>query len=265
MARKDHLISQKEFRFLVSFCVVLLFLIVSLLLLPSSSTASAGGNDNFTTPPPQRDGHAPLFIDYPEDGAIFPPGITPPTFIWRDKSATSWHITISLGDGFPAIHSVSAGQRMQIGPIDPQCISSTNQLPALTPAQAASWTWTPDPAIWSAIQLHSTLKPAILTISGFRDGRILTSESHISFSTSTDKVDAPIFYRDVALMPAANIDGTVQPLAPSAVHLIQWRLRDIRENESRVVLKDVPTCVNCHSLARDGKTMGIDVDGPNND
>ena len=223
MARKDHLISQNEFRFLVSFCFVFLFLIVSLLLLPSNLTASAGGSGRFTSPRAQRVEHAPLSIDYPEDGSIFPSGITPPTFIWRDKSATSWHITISLGDGFPAIHSPSTGQRMQIGPIDPQCVSSTNQLPALTPAQASSWTWTPDPATWSAIQLHSTLKPATLTISGFRDDRIVTSESHIVFSTSTDKVDAPIFYRDVPLMPAANIDGTVQPLAPSAVHLIQWR------------------------------------------
>jgi len=27
----------------------------------------------------------------------------------------------------------------------------------------------------------------------------------------------------------------------------------------------VPTCLNCHSFSRDGKTMGIDLDGPNND
>jgi hypothetical protein len=27
----------------------------------------------------------------------------------------------------------------------------------------------------------------------------------------------------------------------------------------------LPTCANCHSLSRDGKTLGIDVDGPQND
>lgn len=27
----------------------------------------------------------------------------------------------------------------------------------------------------------------------------------------------------------------------------------------------LPTCANCHSLARDGRTLGIDVDGPQND
>ena len=31
------------------------------------------------------------------------------------------------------------------------------------------------------------------------------------------------------------------------------------------MLTDMPTCANCHSFSRDGKTMGIDVDGPAND
>ena len=31
----------------------------------------------------------PISIDYPEEGSIFPPGITPPTFLWRDASGTS--------------------------------------------------------------------------------------------------------------------------------------------------------------------------------
>jgi tetratricopeptide (TPR) repeat protein len=32
-----------------------------------------------------------------------------------------------------------------------------------------------------------------------------------------------------------------------------------------VVLKDMPTCANCHSFSLDGKTMGMDLDGPQND
>lgn len=39
----------------------------------------------------------PISIDYPEGGSIFPPGITSP------------------------IHVSSSGERMQIGPIDPDC------------------------------------------------------------------------------------------------------------------------------------------------
>jgi hypothetical protein len=122
---------------------------------------------------------------------------------------------------------------------------------------------THNPATWSAIQLHSKEHPATLTITGYRNGNVAVSESHIAFTTSTDPVGAPIFYRDVPLMPTANTDGTVQPLAPDAIHLINWRLRDIRNPESHTVLTNMPTCLNCHSFSADGKTMGIDVDGPN--
>ena len=57
----------------------------------------------------------------------------------------------------------------------------------------------------------------------------------------------------------------MQPLSPTSIHLIKWRLRDVRQSESHTVLKDMPTCANCHSFSGDGKTMGIDVDGPAND
>ena len=30
-------------------------------------------------------------------------------------------------------------------------------------------------------------------------------------------------------------------------------------------MHSLPTCANCHSVSRDGKTLGIDVDGPQND
>jgi hypothetical protein len=66
-------------------------------------------------------------------------------------------------------------------------------------------------------------------------------------------------------MPSARANGAVQPLSPVAIHLIRWRLRDIRNPESRTVLTNMPICANCHSFSRDGKTMGIAVDGPSND
>jgi tetratricopeptide (TPR) repeat protein len=78
-------------------------------------------------------------------------------------------------------------------------------------------------------------------------------------------VGAPIFYRDVPLMPTDGRDGIVQPLAASAIPLIHWRLRDIRQSESHTVLQNMPTCANCHSFSLDGKTMGMDIDGPAND
>jgi tetratricopeptide (TPR) repeat protein len=207
----------------------------------------------------------PIAIDYPENGSIFPPGITAPTFLWRDGTASSWEIDIAFADAAPPVHVVSKGERMHFGAIDPDCVSETNELPKLTAQQAASWVWTPDATAWKKIQSHSTDAPATLTITGFNAAGMRASLSHIIFSTSTDPVGAPIFYRDVPLMPSAGANGTVQPLSPAAIHLIRWRLRDISKPESSTVLTNMPTCANCHSFSGDGKTMGIDVDGPAND
>jgi len=206
----------------------------------------------------------PISIDYPEDGSIFPPGITPPTFLWRDGPASTWTIDIAFADQAPLVHVHANGERMRIGAIDPEAVSNTNEPPQLTPQQAASWIWTPDATTWKTIQSHSTAKPATVTITGYRN-QSPVSIGRISFTTSTDPVDAPIFYRDVPLMPSAGANGTVQPLSPAAIHLIRWRLRDIGQPESRTVLTGMPTCANCHSFSRDGKTMGIDLDGPAND
>jgi tetratricopeptide (TPR) repeat protein len=207
----------------------------------------------------------PISIDYPEDGSIFPPGMTPPTFIWRDAAADSWQIEIAFADNSAPLHLQPKAERMHLGAIDPECVSSTNEPPKLTPQQAASWTWTPDATTWHTIQSHSKESPAMVTFTGSTQSRGEVSRSHISLTTSADPVGAPIFYRDVPLMPSAGANGTVQPLSPTAIHLIRWRLRDIRQPESRTVLTDMPTCANCHSFSGDGKSMGIDVDGPAND
>lgn len=207
----------------------------------------------------------PISIDYPEDGSIFPPDITPPTFLWRDGTVSTWHIDIAFTGSASALHAESKGERMRLGAIDPECVSATNEPPKLSPQQAATWAWTPDASTWKAIQSRSAGSPATLTITGYNSAGMAASVAHIAFSTSLDPVGAPIFYRDVPLMPSAGANGTVQPLSPAAIHLIKWRLRDIRKPESHTVLTNMPTCANCHSFSLDGKTMGIDVDGPAND
>jgi len=83
--------------------------------------------------------------------------------------------------------------------------------------------------------------------------------------TSKDPVGAGIFYRDVPLMPAQTRKGVIKPLSADALPLITWRLRDISKAGSAVVLKDMPTCANCHSFSSDGQTMGMDMDGPSGD
>jgi hypothetical protein len=106
-----------------------------------------------------------------------------------------------------------------------------------------------------------------VTILGLRrdqPGRVL-SRGQLTLSVSTDPVGAPIFYRDVPLMPSRTEKNVIKPLAEQALPLIAWRLRDVSRRESRVVLRDMPTCANCHSFSADGRTLGMDVDGPDGD
>ena len=212
---------------------------------------------------------APIAIDYPADKSIFPPEITPPTFLWRDpaEGVKLWLIDISFAGGSPALHLKSRGERMAIGQIDPRCVAPTNRPPALTPNQAAAHTWTPDATTWAEIKRRSVERPATLTITGIRaaDPAQALSRGRVAIRTSRDPVGAPIFYRDVPLMPSEVEKGVIKPLAPAAIPLIAWRLRDIGEPSSRLMMEGLHTCANCHSFSRDGKTLGMDMDGPQND
>ncbi|MCX6622928.1 MAG: tetratricopeptide repeat protein, partial [Acidobacteria bacterium] len=206
-----------------------------------------------------------VVVDYPLDGSVFPPEITPPTFLWRDRDATAtrWRIDIAFRDGSPDLHFTVPGERMRIGEIDPRCISDTNELPKLTPEQAAAHTWIPGAGTWATIKRHSTEKPATITIAGLR-GDASVSLGRVTISTSKDPVGAPIFYRDVPLMPAETQKGVIQPLAAGAIRLIRWRIRNVGEPVSHTVIENMPTCANCHSFSADGKTLGMDLDGPQN-
>ena len=212
---------------------------------------------------------AAITVDYPEDGSIFPPEITRPTFLWRDASiaATTWVVDITFSDGSASIQTRSAGERLRIGEIDPRSVSASNELPKLTPQQAAADTWTPDAATWEAIKLHSKGHTATIRITGFQDEDAdqPVSRGTVMIETSEDPVGAPIFYRDVPLIPSKTQTGVIQPLAKQDLPLLAWRLRNIAEPQSRLLLTGMHTCANCHSFSADGRTLGMDLDGPSND
>ncbi|MGD0802043.1 MAG: tetratricopeptide repeat protein [Terracidiphilus sp.] len=212
---------------------------------------------------------AAITVDYPRDGSIFPPEITAPTFLWHDasKTANQWRIDIAFSDGTAPLHFVSRGEKLPIGEIDPRCVSNTNKPPELTPEMADAHSWAPDAISWEKIKRHSVSGPAEVIVTGVRqtDSAHILSRGQASLTTSKDTVGAPIFYRDVPLMPSATEQGLIKPLAQNAIPLIQWRLRSIDRLESRVVLEGIHTCANCHSFSADGKTLGMDMDGPNND
>jgi Flp pilus assembly protein TadD len=212
---------------------------------------------------------ASIEIDYPSEGSVFPPELPAPTWQWRDPSdrASFWEIDVTFSDGAQAIRVRSAGERMRIGASDPRCVSPTNEPPALTPNQAAAHTWVPDASTWTAIKAHSVDRPATVVITGHRedDSKTVLSHGQASIQTSSDPVGAPIFYRDVPLMPSENEKGVIKPLALTAVPLVAWRFRNVADKESRVVMQGLHTCANCHSFSADGKTLGLDMDGPGND
>jgi len=210
-----------------------------------------------------------ITVDYPIEGSVFPPEFPPPTFLFRDasKRAAVWKIDVAFEGGGPALHASSRGVPFAFGPIDPRCVSNTNEPPRPTPEQAAAHTWIPDAETWTAIKRHSTEHDATLTVTGYQDGGMsrVVSRGLVRIRTSRDAVGAPIFYRDVPLMPAETEKGVIKPLAEQGIPLIAWRLRDVAETSSRVMMEGIFSCVNCHSVSRDGKTMGMDVDGPKND
>jgi tetratricopeptide (TPR) repeat protein len=208
-------------------------------------------------------------VDYPLEGSVFPPEFPPPTVLWRDasESATGWAIDVAFGEGAaPSLRATSGGEPLPVGEIDPRAVGPTNELPKLTPEQAAAHTWVPDAETWEAIKKGSTEKAAVLTITGYPDAarRRAVSRGRVSIRTSTDPVGAPIFYRDVPLMPSKGEKGVIKPLDQKLVPLIAWRLRNVAETSSRVLMTGLHSCANCHSVSRDGKTMGMDLDGPDN-
>ncbi len=105
--------------------------------LSGSSGPKAAGSES---PAPAK-----IVIDYPLDGSVFPPEITPPTFLWRDASdaAKRWVIEVSFADHSNGIRLEVPGAPMQVGEIDRQATADV-QLSQLTPEQAATRTWRPD-------------------------------------------------------------------------------------------------------------------------
>jgi len=208
---------------------------------------------------------AAITVDYPAEHTLFPPDFAPPAFLWRDANpqAKVWRIELAG----TKIAALSKGERPVIGEIDERCAKAGAAAPTLTPNEAAGHSWRPDAATWAAILKHAK-RPAIVTITGYRDDAASEplSRGQVTIQTSKDPVGAPIFFRDVPLISVpVGARGMIMPVPAEAMPFIAWRLRYVSENKSRLMMEGLPTCINCHSFSHDGKTMGLDVDGPGND
>jgi Flp pilus assembly protein TadD len=232
---------------------------------------AAPNSSSVAGPAPPLFQPAKITVDYPLEGSVFPPEMTPPNFLWHDPTETAkrWVVEVSLAGRPDAIRLEIAGEHLQKGRMDPEAGPDVE----LTPEQASARTWRPDAETWARIKRLSAKSPATITISGFADagtklpvstGPVSTGKVHIS--TSADPVDALLFYRDVPLKTSpTGVNGPIAPLPLSAIPLIKWQVRSVAETESHTVMGNLQTCANCHSFSRDGKTLGLDLDGPRND
>lgn len=203
-----------------------------------------------------------LTIDYPGNGAVFPPEITAPKILWRDTSAaTHWKVEARFISG-EKLRFDAPGEpykRVELDPEGGPAVEISAQL-------AATKTWQPDAETWTKIKQRGGKASVTIAVTGYGALQEVLSQSEVSIIISADVVGAPIFYRDVPLMmQSASTAGPIQPLPPSAMPLIKWRVRNLAEPSSHVVMEHLPTCANCHSFSADGKTFGLDLDGPRND
>ena len=167
-----------------------------------------------------------LTITYPYDGAVFPPEIAAPTFRWTDRStaSTHWLVVFLCGDTPSPVY-------------------------ALTDAPQ----WTPGKATWEAIKAMSVAERADVLVFGVRltPAKTLISGGRIRISTSTDRVDASIFYRQVPLP---------FKISTRALRQMKWRLGDIASyGKPAVVMQNLSTCASCHQFSKDGHLISMEM------
>lgn len=203
-----------------------------------------------------------MAVLYPEEGRI----LLRPPYLWREipEQSGSWQVEIRFaGDPSPLVLRAAA-RRPSPGPLDPAASGPTNRPPELSPEERHCWAWRPEPSVWDRLRRRAFASEATICVTGFAGGRPV-SRGEVRIRIAKDPVGAPIFYRDVPLMPSATEKGIIKPLPPRLLPLVKWRLRCVDEPESRVVLENLHTCANCHSFSADGRTLGMDLDGPHND
>ena len=171
-----------------------------------------------------------LTITSVDDGALFPPEIAAPTFCWADPCAAStyWLVVLSFGEFQDPLMMMTRS---------PQ--------------------WTPVKSVWETIKARSTASPANLSVFGvcLTPSKSITAEGSIQFRTSTDRVDASIFYRQVPLP---------FPTGKKAFRTMKWRLGDIASYDAPpVVMENISTCASCHLFSRNGRLISMEMNYKN--
>jgi tetratricopeptide (TPR) repeat protein len=171
---------------------------------------------------------APLTIDYPTSGTVFPPDIVAPAFRWAsdDPDVRTWQVRIDLDDGKKFLQ-----------------------------AAATASPWTPTVDQWQEIKNRSVSGNATVTVTGLRADGSPARRGSVAIRTAKEPVGAPLFYREVPLPFSEAVKD------PSR---IRWRFGSISSaTQPPIVLSNLPVCGNCHSFSADGRQIGLDVDYAN--
>ncbi|MGE5294130.1 MAG: tetratricopeptide repeat protein [Solirubrobacterales bacterium] len=201
------------------------------------------------------DGLSQLTVYYPLEGAVFPPDMAPPAFVWSDTAAQAdtWHIDVAGASGEHLFVMTQGATPPRQPDDDPRTLSQVAAAyrPAAPPNPIRRWR--PSAQIWEKIKDLSGGRVVTATIIGFGSGSPgkCLSRGRATLSVSQDPVAAPIFYRDVPL-PFRHV--------LSNIDAIRWRLGNVSSLKPPTVLTGMKVCGNCHSFTADGRTLAMDVD-----
>lgn len=166
-----------------------------------------------------------LVITSPENGAVFPAEMAAPVITWLDSApkARCWLVLVETEGHEP----------LRLYTPDPF--------------------WEPGRDIWELIKARSVVSPARINVFGFKSPGSpgVLSRGNIRISTSKDRLDALILYRQVPLPFMVGEEN---------FRKITWRIGDVADyGVPRVVMRDIPVCASCHQATADGKTISMEM------
>jgi len=164
-----------------------------------------------------------LTILCPVNLTVFPKDMAPPAFIWKDEdqNADEWQVTLKTGKSV-IVDKTKVSQKF----------------------------WKPSREVWNSILASGPEKIYTFTVRPNSIG--FNTEASVTFTISTDPVDAAIFFRSVPLP---------FKFARENMKNIKWCLGDVgSDSKPHAVLQNMPVCANCHSFSADGKEIAMDVD-----
>ena len=158
----------------------------------------------------------------PQDHGVYPADFAPPLFLWESSGYDDEQWLVRVGPG-------------------PDEVLAVTDEPA----------WRPSPELWAALADKAGRDWLAVEAVAFSQGRPVV-RARTRFMVSPDPFDAKVLVQRIPLPFLYAQDNPT---------LSRWILADPSSPEPPVtVLSHMPYCGNCHTVSRDGSTLGMDVD-----